>query len=574
MASSSRPRRKTLPVRKYGFCDSSSDDSLRDEDSVHSDSSVHSEVTSSSDLDDNSVDSNSSEEHYSDWKIVSSGADEHHVLQFSAVAGYVNGENPESVIDYVSLFLPQKLFTALCGWTNSRAMIALAQSFLTGSILEWKEVSENEMKVFLGLTFAIGIIRKPTIRLYWATDLLMKSEYFPKCMCRDRYLAILKYVRFSDPHNSQPNDRNSRLVELDNLITEICSLYTPDQNLCLDETLLLHKGRLGFKMFIRTKRPRFGIKSFMLCDSLGYMLCSVTYYGAQTDMSCQEPLCQDLSKSEKIVVILLAKVDMLDKGYIVSLDNWFCSERLAAYLWTRKTGMRGTVRIGRGVPKLIQNKQVKKYDSVYARKSELLAVKFVDRKDVYVLSTVDSASDVPRERFVNNGRIEYKKPSAIAQYNRFMGGIDLTDQLLASCNCIRKSHIWFKKVGLNMLQRLLLNAFIRYKSEKNRNAVFSQFSMKAVTFLTGVQSEPTHGRHSRLQIQHVPEGGDQLEVFHYLDFIMEDKADKRSRPRKQCRVCSGNSIRKDTFYCCVECQGRPALCVVPCFKIWHQAQLH
>ena len=52
---------------------------------------------------------------------------------------------------------------------------------------------------------------------------------------------------------------------------DLVCVYVPSQNLSLDESLLLFKGRLHFKQFIRIKRARFCIKMFLLTDITGYV---------------------------------------------------------------------------------------------------------------------------------------------------------------------------------------------------------------------------------------------------------------------------------------------------------------
>ena len=54
--------------------------------------------------------------------------------------------------------------------------------------------------------------------------------------------------------------------------------YVPEQNICIDESLMLRKGRLSWKQYIKTKRSRFGVKSFSLCESSsGYVRSSCLY---------------------------------------------------------------------------------------------------------------------------------------------------------------------------------------------------------------------------------------------------------------------------------------------------------
>jgi hypothetical protein len=43
--------------------------------------------------------------------------------------------------------------------------------------------------------------------------------------------------------------------------------FTPHQHLSVGESLVLFKGSLNYKQYMNTKRHRFGIKLYLLCDN-------------------------------------------------------------------------------------------------------------------------------------------------------------------------------------------------------------------------------------------------------------------------------------------------------------------
>ena len=57
------------------------------------------------------------------------------------------------------------------------------------------------------------------------------------------------------------------------------SVYYPHDNLTVDESLVLYKGRIHFKQYIRTKRARYGIKMFELATADGILLDFMIYQG-------------------------------------------------------------------------------------------------------------------------------------------------------------------------------------------------------------------------------------------------------------------------------------------------------
>ena len=104
-------------------------------------------------------------------------------------------------------------------------------------------------------------------------------------MRRDRSEQLRKMEHFSDPENEDPMDSLRKLrFFLEYLVTRFKENYIPAVHLAIDEHLSLWKGRLSFRIYIPTKRERYGVKIFMLCESkTGYLLNFIIYTGATTE---------------------------------------------------------------------------------------------------------------------------------------------------------------------------------------------------------------------------------------------------------------------------------------------------
>lgn len=67
--------------------------------------------------------------------------------------------------------------------------------------------------------------------------------------------------------------------------------FKPMQKVVIDGSLVLFRGRLSFNQYIPSKRHRFGIKMFVLCDcETGYMLDFVIYTASDADIKKTDPL--------------------------------------------------------------------------------------------------------------------------------------------------------------------------------------------------------------------------------------------------------------------------------------------
>lgn len=73
-------------------------------------------------------------------------------------------------------------------------------------------------------------------------------------MPRDRYIQILSDLHFVD-NKPKPTTRLYKVEKVLELIKEkIMTHFYPYKNIVVDESMVLFKGRLGFKQYIKTKK--------------------------------------------------------------------------------------------------------------------------------------------------------------------------------------------------------------------------------------------------------------------------------------------------------------------------------
>ena len=292
----------------------------------------------------------------------------------------------------------------------------------------------TEIKQFLGLTLLMGLVHKPSVASYWWLDGVLQTPVFGTVMKRNRFQLLLRFVHFNNnshlPAVVQPTTDRLYKVRplLAHLFEKFQSIYGIQQDVSVDESLLLWKGRLVFKQYLPLKCSRFGIKLFKLCESsTGYTYRFHVYVGK--DDSFTLPCCpgipalpSDFGSTEQIVWYLM--LPLLGKGYRLYVDNFYTSIRLFQTLFLQKTPACGTIRSNRKeFPKQLVQQKLTLGQSSAMRRDELLAVKFTDKKDVYMLSTIHSAECTTvsvRRKTIQT----MDKPNCILQYNRQMGGVD------------------------------------------------------------------------------------------------------------------------------------------------------
>ena len=276
---------------------------------------------------------------------------------------------------FIGLFLPHAVFELLVRETNRYAEQYIASNPDLpphARAKSWKPITVPDMKKFIAIYLLSGIVRKSQLQQYWSTDSFSGTPGFARIMKRDKFLGILQFLHFADNNDAVPGDRLAKLSPLTDMLTDIFKrTYVPQQFISIDEELVLFKGRLLFKQYIRSKRARFSVKVFALCDTSGYYWSASFYTGRPANPL---PHTAQLGSTGAIVVHLMG--ELLGKGYHVYLDNWYTSLDLATYLKVNTTGMCGTMRANRrGIPNELKTLDFPKAQYAFRRKGALLLVK-------------------------------------------------------------------------------------------------------------------------------------------------------------------------------------------------------
>ena len=217
----------------------------------------------------------------------------------------------------------------------------------------------------------MGIVQKPTFASYFTKNPLLVTLIFSGMMKEERFLLLMRFLHFS-----YSTDKTNKLYKIESLLNmykeSFQASYIPSRNISIDESLLLWKGRLNWKMYIPTKRVRFGMECFMLCESeTGYVWNFIIYTGKGTQIPTNIPTLNKDLQNYSLKVVLSLMQNLLDKEYLLRVDNYGSSVALFDYLVTRKTDAIGTFRKNRkGVLKEVASSKLKKGEiSVRFRKN-------------------------------------------------------------------------------------------------------------------------------------------------------------------------------------------------------------
>ena len=423
---------------------------------------------------------------------------------------------PKRALDFFLLYFSFELMEAIIANSNLYAVHGkgIGATYLSQNHghLEWRPIDLMEFRRFLACLFYMGIVKAPARENYWQSDRLFSgllgSMFVPTFR---RYCGILAALHCVNPASEDANDPLGKIRNVyDHMRSKCKELFIPGQKVSIDERMVKSKGRFFFKQYIMNKPTKWGFKLWVLADSsTGYNWDMVVYTGKRKDgwddfsvnESSFERLPSDISRSypdsndpdpdarQNLMLQLGARVvlkltmPLVNRGYILFVDNFYTSVPLFMYLSSVGINAVGTIRENTtGFPVELKNRGAwgKKLERGTIRfkrigeaPNDVLLIQWVDRNIVSVLSTYHSANDYGycRRNMKENGvhkKCDILRPKCIKDYNQDMNGVDLSDQMYRMYSVQYRTRKFWKTLFFHFLDIAAWNAFVFWRELKDQ----------------------------------------------------------------------------------------------------------
>ena len=402
------------------------------------------------------------------------------------------------------------------------------------------DINMTSLKRYLGLCLNTGLIRKKNVAWYWSKKFLSQSTpFFAAVMPFRKFQMIQRFLHvgaLDTPARGQPGfDPWSKVRPvLDSENITFKKYFVPPQHVSIDESMVGMKNRVAYLQYMPNKRhSRFGIKKFELCDAeSGYVIHVELYAGKDF------PIHSDMGQAHGVVMDLMRKGNLLNKGYHLYTDNFYTKPVLATTLMQAGTMLTGTVRgNSKGLPTLPHRMNVG--DIINHRRQGILLVAFREkksqRKPVLVLSTGTAAGMTQVRTGAGRDKL---KPNCIAMYNKYMGDVDLSDRKIYHVSAERPSKRYWKKIFFNLMDMALLNSYELYRTNTDATLNRHDYICSVIESLCAAEDAGEPGPQPAL-----PHPG-----RHELDHLP-------GRRERNCVVCSdpARNIRKRSSFWCPGC---------------------
>ena len=433
-------------------------------------------------------------------------------------------------------------------------------------------VTPHEIQAYFGFMLLMGINKLPCLYDYWKKDMTYFAPVADR-IPRRRFLEISRFLHFVDnsSYTLQRTDPQYDRVwkirpVIDVLSKTFLDVYTPHSSNSIDEAMIPFKGRSTLKQYLPMKPIKRGIKIWTRADATnGYVSQFQVYLGkvgGKSEKHLGERVVKDLTRP------------LVGKNYTIYCDNYFSSVKLFEDLLSDSIYACGTLRSDRvGYPAEFKKHLKKGFkergESIQLRKgTNLVFSLWQDNKMVSVLSTNCQVGKGTAQRKQKDGtRLTVSCPHNIIDYNKYMGGVDRSDQL-RQYYCVRlKTRKFYKYIFWFLFELTVANSYVlsRYvpsTGHLRRHFVDHRLEL-AKQLISGYNSRKRRGRPSLTPVprQH-------LSLNHF-----PIKQEKRSK----CHFCYKNKTLKWTMWRCETCAKYLCHTGIPdtdCFYISHNIHVH
>ena len=366
-------------------------------------------------------------------------------------------------IDYWQLLIDDDIIAVIVKFTNEKITELSAAYGKTATFVN--HVDATEMRALIGLLYLCGVFKSGNedAKGLWSTDGTGR-DIFRATMSLKRFLFLLIALRFDDPKErdakKQTGDRTAAISEIfESFIVNCQSNYSPYEYMTVDEMLVPFRGRCLFRVYMKSKPNKYGIKVMCLCDAKRHYLLNAFIYSGKWDT----PNPRKLTIPTMNVLSLIPPVANSNRN--ITGDNWFSSVELVDELKRNGLTYVGTLRKNkREIPQpLLPTKQDEEQTAKFCFTKDKTLVSFVPKKGKYVLLI----SSMHHTKHIE----ESGKPEIIELYNTTKSGVDSLDQKVANYTVHRRTRRWPLAIFYALLDIAGVNAHVLFTSEDSNSKV-------------------------------------------------------------------------------------------------------
>lgn len=166
-----------------------------------------------------------------------------------------------------SLFFDEQMIDTIVLETNRKA-----QKYYVSQNKQFVLITRDEIEAFVGLLIIFGALHssKEPVKMLWSKDPVFCRPVVSAIMSRNRFTEILCFLRFDNYETRIERKATDKLAPIrdifDRFVNNCKRAYNPGQHLCVDEQLVPFRGKAPFRVYMKSKPDKYGLKIWALAD--------------------------------------------------------------------------------------------------------------------------------------------------------------------------------------------------------------------------------------------------------------------------------------------------------------------
>jgi len=365
------------------------------------------------------------------------------------------GRKPMSNIEYFQLFWTDQFLNELQKESESHFSSKFKKEsgkYSTNSywdIFLKNGVSKEAIKAYIAVLLFMGINKLPNKDLYWEKNCLFTTDFVSNVFSKNHFKMISAALRLKQFKNDEDNIKVSSdpRLKIKLFINTLCSkfqqYYELGQNITIDESVVLFKGRQKMKFYLPCKPTKWGFKLHLLCDAETHYVSNIIMDPGKTGRNFIQLEGKTLSQS----IVLRLTEGLEYNGHCLYTDSWYSSIDLAYMLLEKGIYYTSILRAdAKYLPTEITEDQLIVDEFIYIQK-------IFDKKELIFITT--HPEDYPTNLDLKN------------EYNKNIRAIDYVNQHASFYDLSRRNNKWWKKVFYFMIEVTINNCIILKESREN-----------------------------------------------------------------------------------------------------------
>jgi hypothetical protein len=375
----------------------------------------------------------------------------------------------DKIVEEINRYVTQKIKLHVKMKTSRRPQLICGY--------KWTEVKRSEIMTYFGILMYCMLYPQTgrQIRDYWDSPY---HNAWTKFMSRGRYQQITCVLHFNDNDDEVGKARDSlhKIRPLLNIVKKSLGRYAEiGSEISYDEATMANKSSYGCNLIcFNPMKPsgKFHFKIYMICCAKTNLTIRMKIHTKDNaDLEVEDEHHEFMNKLNNQTLQLCKP--FYNSGCTVNMNNYYMSTTCAMKLRQNGIFCRGTIRSNRKfLPKLIlfnpsETRAMARGAHCIAVNADhqMLAIGWLNNKPVHFVSTADTTEIVHVQRKCGSEKIQVSAPMAVANYNKYMGGVDRHDRLHSTFSLCKR--LKFKKYYVKLLLFLvdigLSNAWAYYK---------------------------------------------------------------------------------------------------------------